>query len=692
MAHKTKMRLLQLSGALDGNNAAAFEFIDGSGTSNQSYLRFDTVSGQTEFGAPIVIGTDGATAGDIKIANTNNGELIWEGSSADGNENKLRASDGASVNTLPASTGTILTTAAAITVGQGGTGATTLTDGGVLLGSGTDPITALGVMSNGQLLIGDGSTDPQLATLSAGTGVAVSNGAASISVAIGQAVATSDSPTFTDLTLTGGDLAMTSASQYKPVISLTNTHNGAEGATIKLVKDPGDDSPADDDQIGVVIFEGKDSGDVDTTYGQLAVQSADVTGGAEQGDMFLQVAANDGTPTTGLKLAGGASAGVVNVVLGGGAGSTTTVVGNLTVSGTTTTVNSTTMTVDDKNLELGSVDVPDDTTADGGGITLKGATDKTIIWDDSNDNWTSNQDWNIATGKKYKINNAAVFDDATTITSTVTSAAGLVTVSALNAGSITTGFGNIDNGTSNMTSGGVWSIDVDGSAGAAGSLNLGADGDATVYHDGSNLVIATDGAGGGGIILDTEDDTLEIKGSGTVQATFSAAGLDLAAGDVYKIDGTTLLSETALAGTVVVDLPSLDIAGGTDIGEALVDADHLIVYNASATANRKMAMSRLSTFIAAGSTSKAVYVATASVSANNDIQIPGAIVASDWSNAASGSAEVYLNGQLLLSGGLGATNFDYYQSVTAGRADPPGRVKFEFDIEENDVLQFILRS
>jgi hypothetical protein len=54
--------------------------------------------------------------------------------------------------------------------------------------------------------------------------------------------------------------------------------------------------------------------------------------------------------------------------------------GNLTVNGTTTTVNSTTLTVDDKNIELGSVNSPTDTTAEGGGITLKGATDKTITW------------------------------------------------------------------------------------------------------------------------------------------------------------------------------------------------------------------------------------------------------------------------------------------------------------------------
>jgi hypothetical protein len=68
-----------------------------------------------------------------------------------------------------------------------------------------------------------------------------------------------------------------------------------------------------------------------------------------------------------------------------------TVTGNLTVNGSTTTVNSSTITVDDKNIELGSVATPTDTTADGGGITLKGATDKTIIWSNANDRWDFNQ-------------------------------------------------------------------------------------------------------------------------------------------------------------------------------------------------------------------------------------------------------------------------------------------------------------
>ena len=71
---------------------------------------------------------------------------------------------------------------------------------------------------------------------------------------------------------------------------------------------------------------------------------------------------------------------------------------DLTVNGTTTTVNSATLTVDDKNIELGSVSSPSDTTADGGGITLKGATDKEIKWVNSTDNWTFNQNIEVTSG------------------------------------------------------------------------------------------------------------------------------------------------------------------------------------------------------------------------------------------------------------------------------------------------------
>ena len=79
-------------------------------------------------------------------------------------------------------------------------------------------------------------------------------------------------------------------------------------------------------------------------------------------------------------------------------GAALTLSGDLTVNGTTTTIDSTTLTVEDKNIELGKVDTPSDTTADGGGITLKGATDKTITWVDSTDCWTFNQNVEVTSG------------------------------------------------------------------------------------------------------------------------------------------------------------------------------------------------------------------------------------------------------------------------------------------------------
>lgn len=68
---------------------------------------------------------------------------------------------------------------------NGGTGATALTNGGMLFGSGVSPITALAVATNGQIPIGDGVDDPVLATIS-GTAneTEITNGQGSITVGI----------------------------------------------------------------------------------------------------------------------------------------------------------------------------------------------------------------------------------------------------------------------------------------------------------------------------------------------------------------------------------------------------------------------------------------------------------------------------------------------------------------------------
>lgn len=75
-----------------------------------------------------------------------------------------------------------------------------------------------------------------------------------------------------------------------------------------------------------------------------------------------------------------------------------TIQGNLTVNGTTTTIDTQNLIVEDKNVIIGQVTTPTDVTADGGGITLKGTTDKTINWVDATDAWTSSERFSVPTG------------------------------------------------------------------------------------------------------------------------------------------------------------------------------------------------------------------------------------------------------------------------------------------------------
>lgn len=69
-----------------------------------------------------------------------------------------------------------------LTVANGGTGVATLTDHGVLIGSGTDVITALSVGTNGQLLVGSTGADPVFATLNCAGGLTCTTGAGTLQI------------------------------------------------------------------------------------------------------------------------------------------------------------------------------------------------------------------------------------------------------------------------------------------------------------------------------------------------------------------------------------------------------------------------------------------------------------------------------------------------------------------------------
>ena len=113
------------------------------------------------------------------------------------------------------------------------------------------------------------------------------------------------------------------------------------------------------------------------------------------GDVIEAIALSTFSPANTVPATGGSFTGNVN-------GTNLTLSGNLTVNGTTVTIDAETLVVEDKNIEMGSVDSPTDTTADGGGITLKGTTDKTILWENDTDSWNFNQNIETTTTPKVK--------------------------------------------------------------------------------------------------------------------------------------------------------------------------------------------------------------------------------------------------------------------------------------------------
>ena len=92
---------------------------------------------------------------------------------ADGNAGECITTNGAGVLSI-----------GVLTVPGGGTGANTLTDHGVLVGSGAGAITPLAAATNGQLIIGSTGADPAVATLASADGsVTITNGAGTIDLA-----------------------------------------------------------------------------------------------------------------------------------------------------------------------------------------------------------------------------------------------------------------------------------------------------------------------------------------------------------------------------------------------------------------------------------------------------------------------------------------------------------------------------
>ena len=102
---------------------------------------------------------------------------------------------GTGINTAGAGSTVTINLDIPVTVANGGTERTTLTDGAVLVGDGTNAVELVGPLTDGQLLIGDTvGVSPVAATLTAGANVTIVNGAGTITISANS----------------GGDIAITS--------------------------------------------------------------------------------------------------------------------------------------------------------------------------------------------------------------------------------------------------------------------------------------------------------------------------------------------------------------------------------------------------------------------------------------------------------------------------------------------------
>jgi len=251
-----------------------------------------------------------------------------------------------------------------------------------------------------------------------------------------------------------------------------------------------------------------------------------------------------------------------------------TVQGDLTVNGTTTTIDTTTLVVEDKNIEIGKVATPTDVTADGGGITLKGDTDKTINWVDATDAWTFSEHVDLASAKEYRIAGTKVLD-ATSLGSAVVSSSltsvGTIGIGVWNGTTIGTGYGGT--GQTTYTDGELLIGKTDGTL-AKATITQGSG--VTITNGDGAITISATGSGG---TVTAVTGTSPIASSGGTTPDISIQDATTAQKGAVQLEDSTSSTSTTTAATPNAVKSAYDLAnaalpqsGGTLTGDVTLNA------------------------------------------------------------------------------------------------------------------------
>jgi hypothetical protein len=195
-------------------------------------------------------------------------------------------------------------------------------------------------------------------------------------------------------TVTGG-YRINQISVFRNGVKLTeNDYTARDGASVTLLS-----AATLGDTIEFQVFDDFRVADaLDVNSGGTVNGNVNITGNLSiTGTTTLSAGSSVSFATTAFNLSGTASTataagtaygltGSPNITVGNitGTGATFT---NLTVNGTQTIINTTSLEVADKNIGIGSTSSPSDALADGAGITIYGTTNKTITWNNNSDDF-----------------------------------------------------------------------------------------------------------------------------------------------------------------------------------------------------------------------------------------------------------------------------------------------------------------
>jgi hypothetical protein len=277
------------------------------------------------------------------------------------------------------------------------------------------------------------------------------------------------------------------------------------------------------------------------------------------------------------------------------------ILGDLTVQGATTTINSTTVEVEDKNILLAK-SATDSFQANGAGISVAGA-GASILYTATTDSWNLNRTVKGVDGD----NSSPTYSFATD------PGLGLYRSGDDQASVATNGLERFRIGDTAATL--VGSLDLVFDRGTY-------DGTVTVAALTANRTYTLPDVSG---TLVTSGDTGTVTSAMIVNGTIVNEDINASAGIV-----DTKLATIATSNKV--SLSALDIDGGTDIGAALTDSDLFIVDDGGAGTNRKAAATRITDYVF-GKVSGDITVASTGTAAI----VSGVIVDSDI-NASAGIA------------------------------------------------------